>query len=79
MARFITDKQVKSLIKTGKPGRTSIGNGLYLRISDEGTGFWVVRYSINKKRREISLGSYPEISLADANAETAKQLYLKEM
>ena len=70
MAKNITDRQVKSLIKNGKTGRHAIGNGLYFRISNEGTGFWVVRYIIHGKRREITLGRYPELSLADANSET---------
>ena len=56
MAKNMTDRQVKSLIKNGKTGRYAIGNGLYFRISNEGTGFWVVRYIIHGKRREITLG-----------------------
>lgn len=70
MSKSMTDRQVKSLIKSGKAGRHAIGNGLYFRISNEGTGFWVVRYAIHGKRREITLGRYPELSLADANSET---------
>ena len=48
-----------------------MGNGLYFRVTKEGTGSWVVRYVINKKRREITLGSFPEMSMAIANAESA--------
>lgn len=70
MAKNMTDRQIKSLIKNGTAGRYAIGNGLYFRISKEGTGFWVVRYVIHSKRREITLGRYPELSLADANSET---------
>jgi integrase len=72
MASRFTDKQVKSLLKDAKPGRYAAGGGLYFRISEEGTGFWVVRYTIHGKRREITLGRYPEISLADANLEVAR-------
>lgn len=71
MAGKFTDKQVKSLLKDGKPGRYAINNGLYFRISGEGSGFWVARYSVHGKRREITLGRYPELSLANANMETA--------
>ena len=70
MATNLNVKQLKSLITKAIPGRYSIGNGLYFRISNEGSGFWVVRYSIHDKRREITLGRYPDLSLADANAET---------
>ena len=61
-----TDKLVKKYIKEAKPGYHGDGNGLFLRISKERTGFWVVRYTIHGKRREISIGSYPNISLADS-------------
>ena len=67
----ITAQKIKSMLKSNKPGYYAIGNGLYFRISKEKTGFWVLRYSIHKKRREITLGHYPDMSLADANAETA--------
>lgn len=68
----MNDKQVKSLIKQGEHGRYSVGNGLYLRVANQNIGYWVVRYSIHKKRREITIGKYPEMSLADANYQAAK-------
>lgn len=68
----ITIQQIKSMLKNNKPGYYAVGNGLYFRISKEKTGFWVVRYSINKKRREITIGKYPDLSLAQANAQAAQ-------
>ncbi|RZF88117.1 site-specific integrase [Pseudoalteromonas sp. CO325X] len=62
----MNDKQVKALIKQGEHARHAIGNGLYLRIANQNIGYWVVRYTINKKRREITIGKYPDLSLADA-------------
>ena len=70
MPSQFTDKQVKALLKQAKAGRYAAGNGLYFRVSSEGTGFWVVRYVIHENRREITIGRYPEMSLADARAET---------
>ncbi len=66
-----TATSIKSLFKSGKVGKHSVGNSLYFRISDEGTGSWVVRYAIHRRRREITIGDYPAMSLADANGETA--------
>lgn len=66
------DKQIKSLIKQRKVGYHSLGQGLYIRISKEYSGFWVVRYSIHGKRREISIGKYGELSLAGANLQAAQ-------
>tara|TARA_R110002012_G_scaffold287869_1_gene480425 strand:+ start:640 stop:783 length:144 start_codon:yes stop_codon:yes gene_type:complete len=45
----MNDKQVKSLIKLGEHGRRSVGNGLSLRIANQSIGYWVIRYTINKK------------------------------
>jgi|GEM_PF-1346385 len=70
----LNDKQVKSLLRKGEPGRHAAGSGLYLRISNEGTGFWVSRYTVNGKRREITLGTYPDLTLANA---TMQALTLK--
>jgi len=64
----INDQKIKFLIKSGESKRTSVGNGLYLRVANR-VGYWVVRYTVYKKRKEISIGKYPEISLANAMLE----------
>ncbi len=48
MAVKLNDKQVKSLLRKGEPGRYAAGHGLYLRVSNEENGFWVVRYSVKE-------------------------------
>jgi len=72
MAVKLNDKQIKSLLRKKESGYHAAGNGLYFRVSKEGTGFWIVRYTINKKRREISMGRYPDLTLAHATVEAAK-------
>lgn len=72
MKAIIKVQKIKSLIKDKVIGKHAIGNGLYLRVSDEGTGFFTVRYTIYKKRKEITLGKFPELSLADAKLKTAQ-------
>lgn len=67
MAGNFTDKQIKSFLKQRKAARHAVGNGLYFRVSHEGNGFWAVRYVMHGKRREITIGSYPDMSLADAD------------
>jgi len=69
MAVKITAQQIKSMLRDNKPGYYAVGNGLYLRISRERSGFWVLRYTMHSKRREYSFGRYPEMSLANANEE----------
>ncbi len=71
MAAQLNDKQVKALFRKKVPGRYAAGGGLYFRVSNEGTGFWLVRYTTNGKRREITLDKYPQLSLVNARAKCA--------
>ncbi len=69
------DSEIKKLIKTKKEGRYAAGNGLYLRISKELSVTWVVRYTIsgqggNRKRKEVTIGCYPDMSLYQASLKT---------
>ena len=52
-------------IKKAPDGKLGDGGGLELRKKGE-SGKWVWRYSITGKRREMGLGSYPEVSLGEA-------------
>ena len=40
--------------------------GLYLNISAGGSRAWVLRVTVNGKRREMGLGGYPTVALAEA-------------
>src|SRR5210317_4781 len=57
------------------------GNGLYISISKPGRGKWSFRYRINQKSREMGLGTFPEVSLAEARLHTLnnKQLLSKHI
>ena len=59
----LTSLAIKKL-KT--PGRYSDGNNLYLKIEDTGSRRWILRLTINGKRRDMGLGSFSFINLADA-------------
>lgn len=72
MTAVITVQKIKSLIKNKAVGKYAIGNGLYIRISDEGSAFFTIRYTIHKKRKEMTLGKFPELSLADAKFKAAQ-------
>ena len=52
--------------KTAGPGTHEDGNGLRLVVSPSGARRWLLRVSIRGKRREMGLGSWPEIELARA-------------
>ena len=59
----LTVAKVRSL---SSPGRYSDGEGLYLNIARLGSKSWVQRISIDGIRRDIGLGGYPTVSLAEA-------------
>jgi integrase len=48
------------------------GNGLYLRVSPTGAKAWVFRYQADGRRHDMGLGSYPDISLAEARQRAAE-------
>jgi integrase len=52
-----------------KPGKYSDGGGLYLRIDSDGSSVrrrWIFRFVWRDRKREMGVGGYPEVSLADA-------------
>lgn len=53
-------------VQTAKPGKYEDGGGLRLVVSKTGARKWVVRYTIKKRRREMGLGSFPDVSLSEA-------------
>ena len=49
-----------------EPGRYSDGGGLHLYISKARRKSWVLRITIDGRRRDIGLGAFPSVSLAKA-------------
>ncbi|MCY1536533.1 Prophage integrase IntS [compost metagenome] len=56
-------KQLESIKEAGK---WDAGSGLRLVVDQKGNKRWVLRYQINGERREMGLGSYPEVGLKSA-------------
>lgn len=69
----LTNTIVKAKIK-GDPGRFSDGGGLYLVVPKAGRAYWMLRYTSNKKRKEMTLGRVDDLSLADARTEAAVKM-----
>ena len=63
---------VKTIDSISEPGRYGDGDGLYLHVAPSGTKSWVQRIVINEKRRDIGLGSYPSVGLAQARVLAAE-------
>lgn len=64
-AKELKALQVKNI---SEPGLHAVGgvSGLCLNLTDTGARSWILRAIVGTKRRHIGLGSYPEVSLAQA-------------
>jgi hypothetical protein len=60
---YRTALEVKSL---NRPGRHSVGDNLHLLIKKSGKRTWVVRLTIDGRRRDLGLGRQDEVSLSEA-------------
>ncbi|UWQ54992.1 tyrosine-type recombinase/integrase [Leisingera caerulea] len=68
-------KELSALaVKRLSQGVHAVGgvSGLLLQVQQSGARSWLLRYSINGRRREMGLGPYPEVSLAQARAKAAE-------
>jgi integrase len=61
-----TDLLIRKLKPQDKKYVRSEGNGFTVRVSPAGLKTWLYAYGLNDKRREMGLGTYPEVSLHDA-------------
>lgn len=67
---LLTDKTIRAALKSaaaeGKARKVSDGAGLVLDVRPTGVGWWRLRYWLDGKERMLSLGTYPDTSLAQA-------------
>jgi Arm DNA-binding domain len=62
----LTDLQLRHWIKAGKPLAKADGDGLTFTLSAAGVAGWILRYRHGGRRRELTIGRYPDIGLAEA-------------
>ena len=53
-------------VRRARPGRHADGHGLYLFVRPNGARSWVQRLVIGDRRRDLGLGGYPLVALAEA-------------
>jgi integrase len=65
---------IRTLKALDRPTRFTIPDtkGLHLWVRDDLKKYWVFRFTVNGKRHDTGLGSFPEITLADAKHKVAK-------
>ena len=62
----LTDTAIKKA-KTGlSPTKLSDGKGMYLLVTESGSKLWRWKYRADGKEKVMALGSYPDVSLAQA-------------
>ena len=74
---MLTDAKVRNLKPTDKTQTLRDDRGLFLVVTPAGNKGWRFRYSYRGKEKMLSLGIYPEVSLAEARErrdELRKQL-----
>ena len=63
---MLTDAQVRKIKPLDKKKRYSDEKGLYLEVTPSGGRFWRLKYRFNGRESTLTIGSYPEVSLAQA-------------
>ena len=73
----LTDAAIKKAKPGPRPVKLSDGKGMYLLVTEGGSKLWRWKYRADGKEKVMPLGSYPDVSLAqarDALAAARKQL-----
>ena len=62
----LTDFAIKSAKAEDKPRKLSDFDGLYLYVTPQGSRLWRMDYRFAGKRKTVSFGAYPKVSLSEA-------------
>ncbi|MBS5743747.1 MAG: DUF4102 domain-containing protein, partial [Neisseria sp.] len=63
---MLNDTQIRKAKPAEKPYKLTDSNGLYIVINPNGSKLWRYRFRIDGRESVFSIGSYPEISLAES-------------
>lgn len=66
LVKPLTNTTISNLKPQAKEYTKSDGKGLYIRVRTNGSKVWYFAYKLFNKHKKVSLGSYPELSLAKA-------------
>lgn len=79
----LSDKEIKSAKPSDKEYNLFDGDGLRLRVKPNGSKLWIMNYCrpVSRKRANLSLGKYPDLSLSNARkaALEAKELLAQDI
>ncbi|MGO9930435.1 MAG: tyrosine-type recombinase/integrase [Steroidobacteraceae bacterium] len=63
---MLTYKMIKAAKPKAKVYKLFDGNGLHVRVQPTGTKIWCFKYRFGDAEKQLSLGPYPSVTLADA-------------
>lgn len=68
MPKIVPEKSALEVARLRAPGLVPVGTvpGLCLQITPTGARSWILRVKIGSKRRDMGLGAYPAVTLAQA-------------
>ena len=77
----LTDTMLRNLKSDGTPAKLADSEGLYLYLSASGGKLWRMDYRYAEKRKTLSFGAYPAVSLKDARRkrDKAKELLANDI
>lgn len=64
----LSDAAIRNLRPRKKPYKVSDFDGLFVLVKPTGSRLWQFKYRLDGKERLLSVGPYPEVSLAEARA-----------
>jgi integrase len=63
---ILNEMKIRNATACGKRIKLNDGDGLYLLLHPNGSKYWQFRYAFAEKAKVLSIGKYPEVSLAEA-------------
>ena len=62
----LTDARIRTAPTPTKAAKLADGGGLFLLLRPDGGRYWRLKYRLDDRERELSVGSYPDVTLAEA-------------
>ena len=67
---MLTDAAIRAAKPADKPYKLTDRAGLYLHVTPAGSKLWRLRYEFGRKEKLLSIGPYPDVSLATGTRST---------
>ena len=64
----VKDTETGAIHQLRYPLAVSDGDGLTFTLSRTATATWILRYRYGGKQKEVTIGNYPDITLAEARS-----------